>query len=97
MLCWDPGSSSAPSWRLWGEHRDRVKKQWHTITVATPILYVIYLVAVVMGILLWLSLWDLVVLRGQALYVLGLIVLLAFAAVEFLYFIALMSYQDRGQ
>jgi hypothetical protein len=34
---------------------------------------------------------DLLVARGQAVYVLGLILQLAFAAVEFLFFIALVS------
>ena len=71
--------------------------KWITIPVVTPILCGIYIVALVMGILLWLSVFDLVVPLGQALYVLGLIVLLAFAAAEFLYFIGLMSHEDRGQ
>lgn len=35
--------------------------------------------------------------RGQAVYVLGLIVLLAFASVEFLFFIGLMSWQGREE
>jgi len=81
---------------LWGERRDRGAQRWITIPIITPILYCIQLLALVMGIVLWLSVWDLVP-RGQALYVLGLIVLLAFAAVEFLFFIGLMSRQDKGQ
>jgi len=44
-----------------------------------------------MGVALWLSVFDFVVPRGQGSYVVGLIVLLAFAAVEFLFFIGLMS------
>jgi hypothetical protein len=40
---------------------------------------------------------DLLVTRGQAAYVLGLIALLAFAAVEFLFFIGLLSRQGRDQ
>ena len=82
---------------LWGERRDRAAKQWVTISVITPILYGIYPVALVMGIVLWLSVWDLMVSGGQALYVLGLIVLLAFAAVEFLFFIGLMSQKRKDQ
>ena len=50
-----------------------------------------------MGIALWLSVWDLVLPLGQAMFVLGLMVLLAFAAVEFLFFIVVMSRPDRGQ
>ena len=63
---------------LLGELRDRSAKQWVTVRWFTAVLYGIYLVALVMGVLLWLSVWDLVV----------------FAAVEFLYFIGLMS--QRG-
>ena len=51
-------------------------------------------VALAMGIALWLSVWEIVVPLGQGMYVLGLIVLLAFAAVEFLFFIGLMSQED---
>ena len=82
---------------LWGERRDRAARQWITIPVITPILYGVYVVALVMGIALWLSVWGLVVPLGQAMFVLGLIVLLAFAAVEFLFFIAVMAQQDRGE
>lgn len=80
-----------------GERRDRAAEQWITIPVITPILHAIYLVALVMGIVLWLSVLGLLLPRGQAIYVFGLIVLLAFAAVEFMYFIGLMAQQDREQ
>ena len=60
----------------------------------TPALYGIYVAALVMGIVLLLSVLGFFVPRSQAVYVLGLIVLLAFAAVEFMYFIGLMSQQD---
>ena len=80
---------------LRGERRDRAVQQWITIPVITPMLHGIYLVALVMGMVLWLSVWDFLVPRGQAIYVLGLIALLAFAAVEFMYFIGLMSQQDK--
>jgi hypothetical protein len=58
------------------------------------VFYVIMAAAVAMGFALWLSVFDLIVPRGQAIYVLGLIVLLAFASVEFLFFIGLMLRQD---
>ena len=103
-LVWDLGSALLGSWfivgnllALWGELRDRAAKRWITIPVVTPILYFIQLLALVLGIVLWLSVWDLVVPGGQAIYVLGLIVLLAFAAVEFLFFIGLMSQHEEGQ
>ena len=37
---------------FWGERRDRAMQQWITIPVVTPMLYVIYLVAIAMGIAL---------------------------------------------
>ncbi len=79
---------------LRGERRDRAAKQWITVPVITPALYGIYVAALVMGIVLLLSVLGFFVPRSQAVYVLGLIVLLAFAAVEFMYFIGLMSQQD---
>lgn len=82
---------------LRGERRDRAAQRLITVPVITPILYIILIVALAMGIALWLSVWNLIVPRGQAVYVLGLIVLLAFAAVEFLFFIGLMSQQGRQQ
>jgi hypothetical protein len=69
---------------LRGERRDRIAQQLITVPVITLILYVMSIGALAMGIALWLSAWDLLVPRGQAAYVLGLIALLAFAAVEFL-------------
>ncbi len=103
-LLWAVCSGLLGSWflvgnflALWGERRDRAANQKITIPVITQFLYGIYVMALVMGIALWLSVWDLVVPRGQAIFVLGLMLLLAFAAVEFLFFIALMSQEDRDQ
>ena len=62
---------------LRGERRDRVAPQQITVPVITPILYVMSICALAMGITLWLSALDLLVARGQAVYVLGLIALLA--------------------
>ena len=103
-LLWGVCSALLGSWfligdllALRGERRDRAAKRYVTIPVVTPILYGVYVVAFVMSVALWLSVWDLVVPRGQAVYVVGLMVLLAFAAVEFLFFIGLMSQQDKDQ
>lgn len=82
---------------LRGERRDRAAKQWITIPVVTPLQYVIYVVALGMTVALWLSIWDFVIPGGQAIYVLGLMALLAFAAVEFLFFIGLMSRHEKDQ
>jgi len=82
---------------LRGERRDRIAQQLITVPVISPILYVMSIGALAMGIALWLSALDLLVARGQAAYVLGLIALLAFAAVEFLFFIGLLSRQGRDQ
>jgi hypothetical protein len=54
-----------------------------------------YVMALVMGSVLWLSVWNVGVSRGQAIYVSGLIVLLAFAALEFMYFLGLMAQRDK--
>ena len=82
---------------LRGERRDRIAQQLITVPVITPIVYVMSIGALAMGIALWLSALDLLVARGQAAYVLGLIALLTFAAVEFLFFIGLLSPQGRDQ
>jgi hypothetical protein len=74
-----------------GDRRDRIAQQQITVPVITTILYVTIVAGLAIGIALWLSALDLLVARGQAVYVLGLILQLAFAAVEFLFFIALVS------
>ena len=79
---------------LLGEFRDRAARRRITIPVITPILYGVEMLAPLLGIALWLSVWDLVP-RGQAVYVAGLITLLAFAAVEFLFFIGITARQGR--
>lgn len=80
---------------LRGEFRDRRAQLSITNPVIAPVRYAIYVVALGMGILMWLSVCDLVFARGQALYVLGLMILLAFAAVEFLFFIGLVLQQGQ--
>jgi hypothetical protein len=80
-----------------GERRDRALRQQTTVRVVTPILIGLSIVALVMGVVLWLSACDFIVRRGQAVFVLGLIMLLAFATLEFLFFIGLMSQQGRSQ
>lgn len=82
---------------LRGERRDRAAHRRVIVPVITPVLYAMFAVALVMGIALWLSAWDVLVPRGQAVYVLGLMVLLAFAVVEFLFFIGLMSNRDNNE
>lgn len=77
-------------WMLRGELRDRALEQTISNPVIAPIRYSIYVLALVMGIVLWLGALGLLVPRGQAVYVLGLMLLLAFAAVEFLFFIELL-------
>jgi hypothetical protein len=48
-----------------------------------------------MAVALWLSAFDCIVRRGQAIFVLGLIGPLMYAAVEFLFLIGLMSQRGR--
>ena len=78
---------------LQGERQDRAARQLVTVPIITPLLYVMSIVGFVMGLALWLSVWDIIVQRGQAVYVLGLILMIAFAAMEFLFFIGLMVRQ----
>jgi hypothetical protein len=78
-----------------GAHRDRASRQATTVRIITPVLYSISVIALAMGVALWLSAFDFIVRRGQAVFVLGLLMLLVFAALEFLFFIGLMS--QRGQ
>ncbi len=83
-------------WALLGQYRDRKAKQLVTVPVITRIInFFVIPVAFVMGIVLWLSAFDVIIPRGQAAYVVGLIVLLAFAAVEFLFFIGHISRQEN--
>jgi hypothetical protein len=79
------------------ERRDRAKRQHITVPVISPILYALMIAAVGMGIALLLSAVNLIVPRGQAVYVLGLMFSLAFAALEFMFFIALMSQQGENK
>jgi hypothetical protein len=72
-------------------------RQQTTVPVVTPILIGLSIVALVMGVALCLSACDFIVRRGQAVFVFGLIMLLAFAALEFLFFICLMSQQGRRE
>jgi hypothetical protein len=77
---------------LRGEVRDRAARKLFRVPVITPLFYyIVFPVAFAMGIALWLSVGNVVVPRGQAVYVLGLITLLAFAALEFLFFIGIVS------
>ena len=79
-----------------GERKDRVLRQVTIVPVITPLLYgMSAAIAPLMAVALWLSAFDCIVRRGQAIFVLGLIVLLMYAAVEFLFFIGLMSQQGR--
>ena len=61
------------------------------IPFVTPLLYDLSLLAATMGIALLLSAMGVLVPRGQAVYVLGLLLLLAFGALEFMSFIGRAS------
>lgn len=50
-------------------------------------LYCVNVLAVLVAICLWLSAFDMLIPKGEAVYVGGLITLMAFAALEFLFFI----------
>jgi len=79
-----------------GERKDRVLRQVTIVPVITRLLYgMSAAIAPLMAVTLWLSAFDCIVRRGQAIFVLGLIVLLMYATVEFLFFVGLMSQQGR--
>ena len=79
-----------------GERKGRVLRQVTIVPVITRLLYgMSAAIAPLMAVALWLSAFDCIVRRGQTIFVLGLVVLLMYAAVEFLFFIDLMSQQDR--
>jgi hypothetical protein len=77
-----------------GDRADRARGISVSVPAFTPILSAVVVGSIVMGAALWLSVFDLGVPRGQGIYVLGLILLVAYAAVEFLFFIGLMSQRN---
>jgi hypothetical protein len=100
-VLWGFCSALLGSWFIIGallavraEIRERSAGRSVTVPVITPVFNVIFLVSLVLGVALWLSVFGLVQ-GGQALYVLGLIALLASAGVEFCFFIGLMAQQAR--
>ena len=79
-----------------GERKDRMLCQVTIVPVITPILIgMSAAIAPLMAVALWLSVFDCIMRRGQAIVVLGLLMLLMYAAIEFLFFIGLMSQQER--
>jgi hypothetical protein len=101
-VVWGVCSASLGTWfivgnllYLSGEIKDRATQSRITIPIITPILRWTGIFSFVMGVALWLGAFDLVVPRNQALYVFGLLTLLVYVAVEFLFFIGLISQQKR--
>ena len=99
---WGVSNAALGSWfvignllAIWGELRDREAQRTLTVPMITPVLYSILVIAFVVGIALWLAAADILVPRGQAMYVFGLLTLLGFGAIEFLFFIGRMSQQDH--
>ena len=78
-----------------GERKDRMLHKAAIVPVITPVLFGMSVIAPLMAVALWLSAFDCIVRRGQAIFVLGLIMLLMFAALEFLFFIGLPSQEIR--
>jgi hypothetical protein len=100
---WGVCSASLGTWfiignllYLRGEAMDRSTHRRITVPIITPIFQGMGLVSFVMGVALWLSAFDLGVPRNQAFYVFGLMILLVYVAVEFLFFIGVISQQDRS-
>ena len=77
-----------------GERRDRLAGRSVKVPIITPILYGVIALTPLMGVVLLLSVWDIIP-RGQAVYVFGLVALLVVAAVEFLFFIGLAAFGTK--
>lgn len=80
---------------LRGEVRDRRNGSTRAVSFVTPFLGVLSIVAAAMGIALWLSTLGIAVPRSQAIYVFGLLLLLAIAALEFMFFIGRAAMDGR--
>jgi hypothetical protein len=78
---------------LRGERADLRAGHLVRVPFVTPILYLTTVVGAALGLALILGAWDLIEPGGEALYVFSLIILLAFAALEFLFFVGLMAQQ----
>ena len=98
---WAIGNSLLGTWffignvlAVRGDIRDRRLHRESGVRFASPALFLIYAGALLMSVGMWLSALDIGLQRGQAMYVFGLVVLLGFAAFEFLYFIGLMAKED---
>ena len=103
-LVWGICSAAMGTWfiganvlYLAGDAKDRAANKLVTVPVITPIFQVMMIVSFLMGAILWLSAFEVIVPRSQATYVFGLITLLVFAAVEFLFFIGVISKQQSDE
>lgn len=101
-LIWAIGGALLGSWlliataiALWGEFKDGRLGRFRSVSFVTPLLNGLSLVAVVIGSALWLSTLGILVPRGQALYVVGLMLLLVFSALEFMFFVGHASLDAR--
>lgn len=81
---------------LMGEIRDRRDGRSRSVSFVTPLLGLLSVAAVAMAVALWLSALGLVLPRGQAIYVFGLLLLLTIAALEFMFFIGRAAIDGRA-
>jgi hypothetical protein len=100
-LIWGFSNAALGSWyligvalALKGEWQDRAARRVITVPFMTPILFGVLVIGFVVGLTLWLAALNFLIPRGQAMYVFGLMTLLGFAAVEFLFFIGRLSLAD---
>ena len=80
-----------------GEVRDRKTGQYVPIPLVSPTLIALTVVGAIVAVALWLAAFDLLVPRGEAIYIVGLIVLLAFAGLEFMFFIGRAAVRPTGK
>lgn len=67
--------------------RRHVIKRVSRVPLIAFLFNIVMVVALIVAACLWLSAFDVLIPRGQAVYVGGLVVLMAFAVIEFLFFI----------
>lgn len=80
---------------LRGEFNDHKRGRLVTIPIVSSVLNALSVFTLLLAAALWLSVFDVLGMRGQAIYVLGLLLLLAFAGLEFMFFIGRASPEKK--
>jgi hypothetical protein len=82
---------------LRGEVLDHQRGQLVTVPIVTGALNALSAITLLLAAGLLLSVFDVLGMRGQAIYVLGLMIMLAFAGLEFMFFIGRSSPEESSK